>query len=314
VAVEGIGASAIQFVPQVAKVARQLTLFQRSVNYVAPKPDRRFRNWEHWLLEHVRPLQRAYRASIYWRFELRFTLMRKGSRLGRMLQDRFGKELAAMVSPKLPAEALIPDYVPGCRRLLIANDWYPTLLRPGVDVITDPIEKITPSGIVTASGTEVDVDTIIFGTGFHSTEFLSPLRITGRDGRDLNEQWAGGARAHLGVAVPGFPNLFMLYGPNTNLGHNSILFMIEQQVGYIRQLLAKMVVDHDRSVEVTDQAMEAFDAEILEATARTVWDEDCQSWYKNDAGRITNNWPDYTINYARRMRRPDLDEWRLEPA
>lgn len=312
VAVVGIGASAIQFVPRVATAARQLTLFQRSVNYVAPKPDRRFKPWEHWLLEHVPPLQRAYRASIYWRFEMRFNLMRRNSRLGAMLKDRFAKELAPMVSPNLPAEALIPDYAPGCRRLLIANDWYPTLLRPNVEVVADPIEKVTPSGIVTASGQEVEVDTIIFGTGFHSTEFLSPLRITGRDGRDLDDAWSEGARAHLGVAVPGFPNLFMLYGPNTNLGHNSILFMIEQQVGYIRQLIARMVVDGDTSVEVTDAAMAAYDREIEAATAQTVWAGDCHSWYKNDAGRVTNNWPDYSINYARRMQRPDPAEWRRD--
>ena len=305
----GIGASAIQFVPRVAKSARQLTLFQRSVNYVAPKPDRRFKPWEHWLLEHVTPLQRAYRASIYWRFEARFSLMRKDSRLGRILKDRFAKQLAPMVTPDLPAEALIPDYAPGCRRLLIANDWYPTLLRPNVEVVSSSIEKVTPSGIVTSDGRQVDVDTIIFGTGFHSTEFLSPLRITGREGRDLNEEWRSGARAHLGVAVPGFPNLFMLYGPNTNLGHNSILFMIEQQVGYIRQLVAEMVLDGSSSVEVTDSAMAAYDREIELATAQTVWAGDCQSWYKNDAGRVTNNWPDYSINYARRMRRPDPSEW-----
>ena len=158
----------------------------------------------------------------------------------------------------------------------------------------------------------MEVDTIIFGTGFHSTEFLSPLRITGRGGRDLNDAWADGARAHLGVAVPGFPNLFMLYGPNTNLGHNSILFMIEQQVGYIRQLIARMVVDGDRSVEVTDAAMAAYDREIEAATAQTVWAGDCHSWYKDDAGRVTNNWPDYSINYARRMQRPDPAEWQRD--
>ncbi len=309
VAVIGIGASAIQFVPQVAKVARQLTLFQRSVNYVAPKPDRRFRSWEHWLLDHVGPLERAYRASIYWRFESRFSLMRKGSRLGAFMQRAFGARVSKMASPDLPVEALVPDYSPGCRRILIANDWYPTLLRPNTTVVTDGIEKITPRGVVAATGQEYPVDTIIFGTGFQTTEFLSPLRVTGRAGQDLNQVWADGARALLGVAVPGFPNLFMLYGPNTNLGHNSILFMIEQQVGYVLQLVDDMVLDGVRSVEPTPDAMDRFDAEIAAATSRTVWDEDCSSWYKNEAGRITNNWPDYTVRYRRRMRRPDPADW-----
>lgn len=302
VAVIGIGASAIQFVPRVAAQARQLTLFQRSVNYVAPKPDRAYRPWERWLLDHVPPLQRAYRASIYWRFEARFALMRKGNRIGALMQDRFGKELGKLVSSKLPREALIPDYTPGCRRILIANDWYPTLLRPDVEVVTDDVTEITEHSIRTAHGGEFDVDTIIFGTGFRSTEFLSPLRITGRDGIDLNEVWADGAHAYLGVAVAGFPNLFMLYGPNTNLGHNSILFMIEQQVAWIRSLLVDMMRDDSSSAEVTDLAMRRYDDKIRAAAERTVWAEDCNSWYKTDSGRITNNWPDYTVRYRRRMR------------
>lgn len=311
VAVIGIGASAIQFVPRVARSARQLTLFQRSVNYVVPKPDREFRAWERWLLEHVPFLQRAYRSSIYWRFEARFSLMRKGSWLGRVVQDRFAKTVTALESERLPREALVPDYTPGCRRLLIANDWYPTLLSPQVRVVTDPIEKITPRGVVTAEGEEVPVDTIIFGTGFRTTDFLSPVRIVGRGGTELRSVWSDGAFAHLGLSVPGFPNLFMLYGPNTNLGHNSILFMIEQQVGYIRQLLEEMDRTGSRSVEPTEQAMAAFTAEIDEATARTVWAEDCHSWYKNDSGRVTNNWPDYTVRYRKRLRTPDLSEWAL---
>jgi cation diffusion facilitator CzcD-associated flavoprotein CzcO len=311
VAVVGIGASAIQFVPRIARQARQLTLFQRSVNYVAPKPDRRFRAWERWLFTNVPLLQRAYRASIYWRFEARFNLMRKGSRLGALLQDRFGKEVAKMVSPRLSREALVPDYAPGCRRILIANDWYPTLLRPDVEVVTEGIDHLTGHAIVTTSGREVPVDTIVFGTGFHSTEFLSPLRITGRDGRDLGEVWKDGASAHLGVTVPGFPNLFILYGPNTNLGHNSILFMIEQQVAFVLGLLGEMLERRAASAEVTEETMARFEQEMLDAASRTVWDEDCQSWYKNDAGRITNNWPDYSIRYRRRTRSRREGEYRF---
>jgi cation diffusion facilitator CzcD-associated flavoprotein CzcO len=313
VAVIGIGASAIQFVPQVAKDAGQLTLFQRSVNYVAPKPDRPYKPWERWVLRHVPAVRKGYRASIYWRFEARFALMRKGNRLGRMLQERFGKEIAPLVSERLPAEALVPDYTPGCRRILIANDWYPTLLRPNVEVVTDGVAEITDHSVRTDDGREFDVDTIIFGTGFRSTEFLAPLRITGRGGAALDDVWQDGARAYLGVAVPEFPNLFMLYGPNTNLGHNSILFMIEQQVGYIRSLLVDMVRRDLAAVEVTPAAMERYDAEIMAAARRTVWAEDCHSWYKTDAGRITNNWPDYTVRYRRRLRHRVDSDLRLTP-
>ena len=308
-AVIGIGASAIQFVPQIACKASALTLFQRSVNYVAPKPDRPFRPWEHWVLKHVPKLRQAYRTSIYWRFEFRFRLMRKGSRLGALMQKKFAEQVSKLASPELPSEALVPEYTPGCRRILIANDWYPTLRRPNTRVVTDGVAAVTETAIVTDSGEEIEVDTIIFGTGFRATDFLAPLTITGRDGKDLNQVWAGGARAFLGVAVAGFPNFFILYGPNTNLGHNSILFMIEQQVGYIRQIIDEFVVHGAQSVEVREQAMAAFDGEIEAATARTVWAEDCSSWYKNSEGRVTNNWPDYTVKYKRRLTRPDPQDW-----
>jgi cation diffusion facilitator CzcD-associated flavoprotein CzcO len=309
VAVIGIGASAIQFVPRIAGQVRQLTLFQRSVNYVMPKPDREFRRWERWVLEHVPLVQRAYRASIYWRFEARFTLMRKGSRLGKLVKERFAKGVEPLVARGVAREAVVPDYAPGCRRLLIANDWYPTILSPHVEVVTRAVEKITPGGIVTDEGREIPVDTIIFGTGFRSTEFLSPVRVRGRGGVDLREVWAEGASAHLGLAVPGFPNLFMLYGPNTNLGHNSILFMIEQQVGHVLSLIEEMGRRRAAAIEPTPEAMEEFDREMRRAMARTVWDGDCHSWYKTDSGRVTNNWPDFTVRYRQRLRQPRWSEW-----
>ena len=314
VGVIGIGASAIQFVPRVAVDARQLTLFQRSSNYVAPKADRAFHSWERWALRHVPGLQGLYRDSIYWRLEARFAVMRRKSRLGRFMEQRFRKKVRPMVSERLPSAAVIPDYPPGCKRILIANDWYPTLLRPDVDVVTSAVERIEPHAVVTADGSSHPVDTLIFGTGFRTTEFLSPLKVTGRGGLDLNEVWADGARAFLGLGVPGFPNLFLLYGPNTNLGHNSILFMIEQQVGYALRMIEEKVTAGLRSVDVRRSAADRFDAEVQAAAADTVWAEDCHSWYKTDDGRITNNWTGHTTDYRRRLSHPDLSDWNLEPA
>lgn len=310
VAVIGIGASAIQFVPRVAPIARSTTLFQRSVNYVVPKPDRAFRPWERWLLSNVPGLEKLYRESIYWRFEARFGLMRKGSRVGDLVRRKFAQRVSAIESDRLPLDAIVPDYSPGCRRLLIANDWYPTLLMDSVDVVTAGVDRITAHGVV-ADGVEYPADTIIFGTGFRSTDFLTPVSVHGRSGEPLDAVWRDGAKALLGLSVPQFPNFFMLYGPNTNLGHNSILFMVEQQVGYIIELVEVMVADRIRTIEVNATAMDRFDAEIRDATARTVWDEECSSWYKNEAGRITNNWPDYTVRYRRRMSRVDSDDWVL---
>jgi cation diffusion facilitator CzcD-associated flavoprotein CzcO len=314
VAVVGIGASAIQFVPRIAEQAGEVVLFQRSANYVAPKPDREFRPWERWLFTHVPALQRAYRESIYWRLEGRFALMRRDSRLGRLAERRFRDQIRPLVSDRLSEAALIPDYPPGCRRILIADDWYPTLLRPNVRVVTEPVTAVAEHAVVTADGEEHPVDAIVFGTGFRTTEFLSPLRIRGRDGADLDEAWAGGARAYLGLAVPRFPNLFLLYGPNTNLGHNSILFMIEQQVAYALELVADLVRRDLAAVEVTAAAAAADDEEVQAAAARTVWAEGCHSWYKNAEGRITNNWVGHTTEYRRRLARVDRSHWDLRPA
>jgi cation diffusion facilitator CzcD-associated flavoprotein CzcO len=314
VGVIGIGASAIQFVPRVAVQARHTTLFQRSSNYVAPKKDRPFRGWERWLFEHVPAVQRAYRDSIYWRLEARFALMRRKSRLGAYMERAFRKQISPMVSPRLTEAALIPDYPPGCKRILIADDWYPTLLRRDVEVVTLAVERIEPDAVVTADGGRHPVDALVFGTGFRTTEFLAPLNITGRGGRDLNEVWADGARAFLGLSVPGFPNLFMLYGPNTNLGHNSILFMIEQQVGYTLRMIEEKVTAGLRSVAVRPDAADRFDHDVQAAAADTVWAEGCHSWYKTEDGRITNNWTGHTTAYRKRLSAPDLADWELEPA
>ncbi|HPU38283.1 MAG TPA: NAD(P)/FAD-dependent oxidoreductase [Microthrixaceae bacterium] len=314
VGVIGIGASAIQFVPPVAEAAGHTTLFQRSANYVGPRKDRAFSERERWTFTHVPGAQRAYRESIYWRFEARFNAMRAGSRLGAWMQQQFHKGLQPMISDRLSEQALIPDYPIGCKRILIADDWYPTLMRPDVDVVTSGIDRIEDGAVITADGARHPVDTLIFGTGFRSTEFLSPLKITGRSGKDLNDVWANGARAFLGLAVPEFPNLFMLYGPNTNLGHNSILFMIEQQVGYTLRLIEEKVLLRLRSVEVAPVADSRFDAEVQSAAARTVWAEGCHSWYKTADGRITNNWTDHTTVYRRMLSDPDPADWLLERA
>ncbi len=311
VGVIGIGASAIQFVPRVAEVARSTVLFQRSANYVAPRNDRVYPVWVRRVFTRFPWIQRMYRDSIYWRLEARFTLMRRDSRLGRMLAASFAKRLRPLTRRGLSEAALIPDYPPGCKRILIADDWYPTLLRPGVDVVTEPVDRVTARGVVTADGVEHPLDTLIFGTGFRTTEFLSPVRFTGRGGVDLDEVWRDGARAYLGLSVPGFPNLFMLYGPNTNLGHNSILFMIEQQVGYLVQLLQQQVVLGARAADVRNAAADRFDDEVQSAAAQTVWAEGCSSWYKDASGRITNNWTDHTTAYRRRLARPDLADWEL---
>lgn len=314
IAVIGNGASAVQFVPEVAKVARSLTVFQRSANWIIPKPDRPYRRIERRLLEQVPPARRLHRWWIYWRLEANVSLMRSGSLLGRLIERRVSSELGKLVSPRLSAEALIPDYSPGCKRLLISNDYYATLLRPNVSVTTSPVREIAADAIVTEDGVAHTCDLLIWGTGFRASEFLAPIAVSGPQGRRLSDAWSEGARAHLGMAIEGFPNLFLLYGPNTNLGHNSILFMIEQQVGYTLRMIEEKVLLGLRSVEVDPAAHSRYDDEVQSAAARTVWAEGCHSWYKNASGRITNNWTHYTTVYRRLLSHPDPADWLLERA
>jgi cation diffusion facilitator CzcD-associated flavoprotein CzcO len=309
VGVVGIGASAIQFVPPVAAAAEHVTLFQRSSNYVAPKSDPVFSDRTKALLAAVPALRLLYRWSIWARFEARWIVFRRGSPLGALMERAFHKGLAPLVSESLPAEALLPDSPIGCKRILISDDWYPTLLRPNVRVVTAAVDRVEPDAVVTADGERHEVDTLIFGTGFASTGFLHPIRVIGRDGRDLHGEWAGGAEAHLGITVAGFPNLFLLYGPNTNLGHNSIVFMLERQVAYALTWIRRLVEEGAASAEVRADVQATSNRRIQHQLARSVWAESCRSWYKTSTGKITNNWPGPTVAYWWRTLRPNRAEF-----
>jgi cation diffusion facilitator CzcD-associated flavoprotein CzcO len=312
VAVIGIGASAIQFVPAIAEQVGRMTLFQRSVNYVGPKPDALISERARRLLAAVPPLRLLYRASIWARFESRFVIFKQGSKLGDIGRKKFADGLKPLATADLPEEAIVPDYPLGCRRILISNDWYPTLARDDVEVVTAPVERIEPDAVV-AGGTRYPADTIIFGTGFKTTDFLEPITVTGAGGAVLGAVWADGAEAHLGITVSGFPNLFLLYGPNTNLGHNSIIFMLERQIGWILQAVRTLATEGRRWVDVTPEAQAASNARLDRELARTVWAGSCHSWYKDARGRITNNWSSYTWRYWQRTRRLDRRDLRLGP-
>ncbi len=312
VAVVGSGASAIQFVPPVAARAAATTVFQRSPNYVGPKKDRRYRAATRSLLARVRPLQRAYRWWIYLSLESRWLWLKKDSLAGRKLRQLFVKGIEdGVVCDRLPATAVVPDYPIGCKRILISNDWYPTLLRPDVAVVDDPVVRIEADAVVTADGTRHEADVLIFGTGFETTDFLSHLPVVGTSGVRLADAWAEGAHAYLGVAVAGFPNCYLLYGPNTNLGHNSILFMVERQLNLILQAMALQVGagPSGAAVAVRPEADQRDDRRTQRLVADTAWAGSCTSWYKAASGRITNNWPSWTVRYwwdTLRLRRGDF--------
>lgn len=314
VGVVGTGASAIQFVPHVARQAAELTLFQRSPNWVAPKPDRAFTPRELLAFRRIPGLAKAYRFSIYARFEMRFNMMMQRSWMRPLLTKMFVKELSKLVSDRTPRAAVIPDYPLGCKRILISDDWYPAILAPTTTIELEPIAEVVPDGIVTTSGTHHRLDTIIFGTGFQTTKFLTPIAVTGPGGADLHETWAKGASAHLGMTVSGFPNLFILYGPNTNLGHNSIIFMTERQMDHVVRCVENLWRSGADRIELRREVMAASDAEIQRRAARTVWVAGCDSWYKDEAGRLTNNWPAHTYEFWRRAVKDPTDDYELTEA
>jgi cation diffusion facilitator CzcD-associated flavoprotein CzcO len=316
VGVVGSGASAIQFVPPVAASADEVTVFQRSPNYVAPKKDRAYRSSTRTLFTRSMVASRAYRWWIYWSLEFRWLIFRKDSWLGRRLATLFQKGIREdVVSEGLPDAAVVPQYPVGCKRILISNDWYPALMRPDVRVVDTPIDHVETDAVVTTDGERHPIDVLIFGTGFSATDFLAHIPITGIAGRRLAADWRDGARAYLGTAVPGFPNCYLLYGPNTNLGHNSILFMVERQLNLILQALAVQIAALDDRpgvgratprVEVNAGASRRDDERTQRLMASTVWVSNCRNWYKTASGRVTNNWPSWTVRYW-------FDTLRLKP-
>jgi cation diffusion facilitator CzcD-associated flavoprotein CzcO len=304
VAVIGSGSSAAQLIPKVAEVADHLDVFQRTPNWVIPKPDAVFGSGAQSALHHVPFLQRAYREWIYRYAESAFYPALAGGWSSGLLRERALRHLREQVpDPSLRAR-LTPDYPIGCKRVIIDSGFYPALSRPNVDVVTDRITEIVPDGVRTTAGLH-EADVIVYATGFETSDFLAPIRVTGRGGRNLAEEWKDGAEAYLGIAVPRFPNLFLLYGPNTNLGHNSIVFMLECQVRYVMRCLPHLATYGP--MEVRPQAMAIWRRSLETAMEDMVWQAGCTSWYKNAAGRVINNWPGATTTYRRITRTPRLE-------
>ena len=311
VAVIGNGASAIQFVPEIAPKVGRLTIYQRTPNWCVPKADRPFTEREKKLFRAFPWLVRAQRWLTWIMLERNYLAFTQGSFFGKLFEKASKKELEAHIKDPELRRKLTPDYPAGCKRILLTNDWYPALARPNVDVETSHIARITDNAVVTEDGVSHPADVIIHATGFESTDFLAPIKVTGRGNADLNAVWAQGAEAHRGVAVSGFPNFFMLYGPNTNLGHNSIIFMIECQANYIAQCVQALRNGRLRYIDVRKEAMAAFNRELQQDMQKTVWAAGCSSWYKTADGKVTNNWSSFTARYWWQMRHPDFNEYAL---
>ena len=311
VAVIGTGASAIQFVPEIAPRVKQLDLFQRSAAWVLPKPDRPFKPWEQALFQKIPVWDRIYRYLIYWKNESRALAFTKFSGLLEFHANRVKREARKQVTDPAKLKRILPDYQIGCKRILISNDWYPSINRPNVNLVTDPIDHIDETGVVTQGGHHHPVDAIICGTGFRASEFLSPMRIAGRRGKTLNNAWQNGAAAFKGITVSGFPNLFMLYGPNTNLAHNSILYMLESQFRYVLDCLDALGKYPGSAMDVRQDRQDRFTHVVQEGLEHSVWNSGCSSWYLDANGRNTVNWPGFTFTYRFATRRVDTADYQF---
>lgn len=315
VAVVGTGASAIQAVPEVAQQAAHLDVVQRTPPWVVPHRDRPITAVERFLYKTFPPLQRAVRAGVYFSRELLVPGLAYNPKLLKVVEKVARRHIASQVKDPALRAKVTPSYTIGCKRILPSNKWYPALSRDNVDLVTSGIARVTPTGYVTTDGVEHEVDTIIFATGFYVTDIPLANIVSGTDGRTLAEHWHRSPQAYRGTAVAGFPNMFFLVGPNTGLGHNSIVFMIEAQLQYLLGALDAMRAQRAGRIEVKADAQQAYNQHIQARMGKTVWNSGgCASWYIDAQGRNTTIWPDFTFRFWKQTREFDAPAYALTPA
>ncbi len=311
VAVVGTGASAIQFVPELAAKVGHLKVFQRSAPYILPRANHVYSNSLKTVFKMAPWLMRLYRWKIFLFLDIRKPAFTNRQWLMKIATERpFRKLLARQVGDKALQEKMLPDYAAGCKRILLSSDYLSTFSKPHVELVTEKIREITANGLETTDGVQHPVDAIIYGTGFAATEFLAPMRITGTGNLDLNTAWKEGAQAYLGMTVPSFPNFFILYGPNTNLGHNSIVFMLESQIAHIMRCLQVMREKQCDTIEIGSEAHQAFNTRIQSYLIKSVWNR-CKSWYADANGRSTTNWPGFATTFRMMTSRGKLDVYKF---
>jgi cation diffusion facilitator CzcD-associated flavoprotein CzcO len=308
VAVIGSAASAVQLIPEIAPLVRSLDVYQRSANWVAPKEDDPYSEEELAAFAADPEAVQAARDEIFTTIDPNLTFADLDRRA---LAEKAGRHNIAVVEDEDLRRKLTPDMPFGCKRPLASNYYYPVFNEPHVELVTDPITEITEDGVVTADGRTRAVDTIILATGFATTKFLAALDVVGRDGLDIDDAWSDGAQAYLGITTAGFPNLFMLYGPNTNNG--SIIYMIECQVDYIMKMLDAMDEKQLRWVDVKRDVMDEYNVALQRKLDDVeVWQAGCNGYYRV-GGRIVTQWPDSMSEYRARTEHPDLDVFETAP-
>lgn len=304
VTVIGTGSSAIQFVPEIAKVAKSVTVLQRSAGYVVDKVD----------IETDDPVPRwRHRLDRYRLFLTKEVLSVRVNHWPALLAP-VEKKYRARLAKEVPEDDIRAKLSTndrfGCKRILLSDNWFPTIRKPNVHLRTDGVSRIGRDEVITSGGEAIPTDVLVFGTGFRSTDFLHGIAVYGRGGESLQERWADGAGAYLGMTVPHFPNFFLIYGPNTNVGHNSILFMIESQLNYLVSALRHLDRRRLATMEVREEVAAEFDAKMQSRSARTVYAQGCRNWFTTPTGRHTQNWPGSAIGYwlaTKRVRPRDYE-------
>ncbi len=308
----GIGGSAIQYIPEIAPKCKQLYVMQRTAAWVIPRDERAYPNLEKKLFKKYDWFRKLHRARLYWSNESRVVPIVKPGimKFTQKLVELFIKY--EVKNPEL-AKKLTPDYIMGCKRILVSNKYFPTFNRHNVELVTEKIQELTEHSIITQDGKERPIDCLIYGTGFITDPriYMKNFQCTGLDGVELNEVWKQGAESYYGICVKDFPNLFQLLGPNTLLAHNSVIFMIEAQVEYILQLMQLVDRSQSDAIMVKDQAQDAFNQQVQHMFEKTVWQSGCVSWYQQEGGKNFALWPTYTWKYWLKTKKPNAADYRL---
>ncbi|WP_411820768.1 NAD(P)/FAD-dependent oxidoreductase [Hyphococcus formosus] len=312
VAIIGSAASAVQVVPEIVPQVAHLDVYQRTANWVMARNSYAYPGWLQALFRKMPFLARLYRGHYFKMAEWRFDLFKnRDSRIKRMSQKLFTRHMTAQVPDPDLRKKLTPNYPIGCKRILISDDYLPAIQRENVDLITEGIDQVTKTGLRTKDGQARDVDVIILATGFKPFDILESIDVIGPAGTSLKDYWAEGVRAHRTIAVPGFPNFFLLLGPNSGLGHNSVVLMIEAQVNYILKLMGGIADPERHLIEPSDEAMKKFDQRLQRELGNRVWSANCGAWYVDASGRNYTLYPDSVTDYLREMRSPDLGEYKI---
>ncbi|XDD49364.1 flavin-containing monooxygenase [Leptospira sp. WS92.C1] len=312
VAVIGTGASAIQIVPAIQPMVKKLNLFQRTAPWIIAKPDRKISGVERWLFRIFPPAQWLFRFAIYWILEFRvigFTIHPKLMKVFEVFAKAY---IQRRVQDPILRKKITPNFTIGCKRVLLSNDYYGALQKQNVTVITNGILEIRENVIVTKDGIEHPVDALILATGFQAAESMAPFVVKGLGGLDLNEVWKNGAEAYLGTTVSGFPNLYLIVGPNTGLGHSSIVLMIESQVNYAMQCILSLRKKGLKFINVLKEVQDQYNKNIQTRLEKSIWNTGgCVSWYRTTTGKNTTLWPGFTFEFRLKTKSVNLSHYEI---